>query len=577
MRQTKGRRLLSFPPATKSRGRSGACETSGQQKFLHLMALWGRMNQVGGETDSMRGYRTLLVGIAGGASLLVLLELAPAASDPAAETLQRIQQLIQQGNLAAARNQLTEAQKRFPGEPGVDNLLGVVEAQQGNYGAAESSFRRAIARAPQFTGAYVNLGRLYQENASKDPEALRKALDTYQKLLKFQPSDLEANYQSAVLLAGQGSFKASLAHLSRLPPEAQERPQALALRVAGLVGSGERAQADAAATRLLAHPELTEADVISILPTLAAHQYEDLSIRFLEGLAARQLASSDTLRRLGLFYKQQGQLDRARSTLERAAQGQPNLVPLLLDLAHVAYNQKDYKGALGYLAHARDLEPQNASIHFFFGLVCIEENLVQEAYVALKKAVSLDPNNPYHNYAFGTVALQRDNPREAISAFQKYCEMKAQDPRGRLALATAYFYSHEHELARQELETVSQFRETAAGAQYLLGRMDNQQGKFADALRHLEEALKVNPGFASAYAELGLLYLKQREFQSADEALQRALKLDHDNYSANFNLMVLYQRTKDERAKAQRERFEEVKKRRAEQELELLRTIEVQP
>jgi hypothetical protein len=53
--------------------------------------------------------------------------------------------------------------------------------------------------------------------------------------------------------------------------------------------------------------------------------------------------------------------------------------------------------------------------------------------------------------------------------------------------------------------------------------------------------------------------------------------LDHDNYSANFNLMVLYQRTKNERAKAQGERFEEVKKRRAEQELELLRTIEVQP
>jgi tetratricopeptide (TPR) repeat protein len=124
---------------------------------------------------------------------------------------------------------------------------------------------------------------------------------------------------------------------------------------------------------------------------------------------------------------------------------------------------------------------------------------------------------------------------------------------------------------------VSQFRETVVGAHYLLGRMDNQQGKFADALRHLEEALKANPDYASAYAELGLLHLKQREFELAEKALQRALELDRDNYSANFNLMVLYQRTKDERAKAQSERFEEVKKRRDERELELLRTIEVQP
>jgi Tfp pilus assembly protein PilF len=71
--------------------------------------------------------------------------------------------------------------------------------------------------------------------------------------------------------------------------------------------------------------------------------------------------------------------------------------------------------------------------------------------------------------------------------------------------------------------------------------------------------------------------MKQREYALAEKAFSQALTLDSDNYNANFNLMVMYQRTKDARAKAQTARFEAVKKRRAERQLEMLRTIEVRP
>jgi len=45
----------------------------------------------------------------------------------------------------------------------------------GDYRAAESSFQKAIDLLPGFAGAYINLGRLYQENVKKDPEALKRA------------------------------------------------------------------------------------------------------------------------------------------------------------------------------------------------------------------------------------------------------------------------------------------------------------------------------------------------------------------------------------------------------------------
>ena len=494
-----------------------------------------------------------------------------------AETLAHAQQLIERRDLAAARSELTGALGAYPRNPSLRNLLAVVEAQEGDYRKAEADFKIAIAAGSRFTGAYLNLGRLYQENAAKDPRALEKGVEVYRRVLDFEPGNVEAIYQSAVLLERLGSFQASLDRLSRLPAEDQQRSQTLSVRCADYAGLGETSRAEGAAARLLARADMTEADVVSILPVLESHKRDDLEERLLEGLAERKLASPGTLSRLGLLYERRGQLDRARQTLERVAELEPNSVATLLELARVSNQQKDNKGALGYLAHARDLEPENASVHFFFGMVSVEENLAQEAYMSLKKAVSLDPANAYYNYALGAVAVGRDDPREAIPYFQKYCELKPQDPRGRFALGAAYFYSHDYERARQKLQAAARAPQTAAGAHFFLGRIANQEGDLPQAVRELRLALEGDPNYADAHAELGRVRLNRKEYSLAEKELLRALEIDPNNYTANLNLMVLYQRTKDPRAKAQASRFGEVKKRRAERAKEFLRTIEVRP
>jgi tetratricopeptide (TPR) repeat protein len=515
-----------------------------------------------------------------GPALLLLLWAVPVAFPAkisSEETFQQIQSLIQAGDLGAARAAITKALKDNPQDAGLFNLLGVVEAQQGNYREAEGDFRKAIAALPRYAGAYLNLGRLYQENLARDPGALKKGIDTYEKLLSFQPGNVEANYQCATLLMQQGAFKPSLARLARLPRDSQDHPQALAVRCADYAGLGDRVQAEAAAQRLLQSPLLTEADVITVLPALEAHKQTTLETELLEGLVNRRLASFASLRALGLIYHQQGKLDRARETLEQAAQLKPDAAPLLVELARVAYDQRDRKGALGYLAHARALDPENPGIHFFWGIVCIEENLAEEAYRALKKAVSLKPEDPYFNYALGAVATVRQDAREAIPYFRKYCELKPEDPRGRLALGISYFNAHENAAARRMFQMVADAPETFAAAHYYLGRLANLAGDLPTATAELLAALKANPRYTDASAELGLLYLKQKDYQKAQEALQRALDMRQDDFLANLNLLVLYQRTKDPRADQQAKKFEEIRKKRSESAKELLRTIEVRP
>jgi len=510
----------------------------------------------------------LALGIAGAGLRL-------AAQSP--DTIQKIQQLLQAGDTATAQTLLSQALRESPDQGGLYNLEGVLKAQQGDFAAAESSFRKAIKLAPQLEGAYLNLGRLYQERIPKDPAAGEKALGVYAELLRFNPDHVEANYQSAALLMQKRLFTQSLHHLAKLPAEARTHAQALSVECADYAGLGQRERAERTADEMLRSADLAEADVTSILPSLTSPKDTPLELKLLQGLEARQLASFASLHSLGLLYKNAGQLAEARRTLEAAAQDQPNSVPNLIALAQVAAGQKDATGALGYLAHARELEPRNAAVHFLWGMTCVQQNLAEEAYQALKQAVALDPNNAYYNYAMGAVASQREDASEAIPYFQKYCELRPHDPRGRLALGSAYFNSHDMEKAEKVLATVVNDPQTTAGARYFLGRIANRNGDYAEAVRQLQTALKAYPAYADAYAELGLVHLKQKEYPQAEEALQKALKLSPDSYTANLNLMILYQRTGSPKADEQAKRFEEIKDQRAQRAKEFLRSIRVEP
>ncbi len=515
--------------------------------------------------------------------LLALWVLGPwlshAAQSP--ETIQKIQQLLQQGDSVNGQLLLSQALKESPNNGGLYNLQGVIKAQEGDFASAEVNFRKALELDAHLEGAYVNLGHLYQEHIAKDPHARDKALRVYAGLLRFAPDNIEANYQSAVLLMQKGLYAPSLQRLAKLPVETQEHSQMLSVRCADYAGLAQGDRAQQAADRMLRSADLVEADVTSILPILASQKDTSLAFNLVQGLESRHLDSFDSWRSLGLLYKGAGRLEEARRALEAAAQLQPESVPTLLDLARVANDQKDYTGAFGYLAHARKLEPNNASIHFLWGVVCIEQNLGVEAYYSLKKAVALDPNNAYYNYAMGIVTMGMPkfitDASEAIPYLKKYCELKPHDARGRLTLGIAYFYSSADEQAEKVTSTVANNPQTAAEANYYLGKIANKRGEDSAALQHLKLALKARPNYAEAYAELGIIYLKQKDYTQAEEALQKALKLNPNNYTANLNLTILYQRTKNPKAEEQAKRVGQITEEMVQQQREFRAKIEVRP
>ena len=494
-----------------------------------------------------------------------------------ASAVQRIEQLLARQDLAAAQAAVDAALRLDPDAPALHNVAGVIAAQQGAFETAERHFTRAIALAPKAAAPYENLGRLYQERGATDPSARAKALDVYRRLLGVDPANIEAMYQAGFLLTLSGTFGEARALLARLPDPVRQKPQVLAVLAVAEAGAGGSAPAASIVERLAAHPELTAADVLAVLPATGHLEDDTVLLEMLGALDRRNLAPPDALLQLGRLQRRHQRFAEARAVLERAlARGGPS-APVLSELGRVTARLGEHETALGYLAHARSLAPDDADVHFLFGIVCVEMNLGAEAYESLKKAVALAPDNPHVNYAMGSVSLHRHDPSESLPYFEKYVRLAPGDPRGRFALGVARFYSKDFEGARRDLEQVADRPETKAGAQYFLGRIARQSGDVQTARRAIEAALKANPSYPNAWAELGLLQTRAGEYAEAEQSLRKALTLDPDNYQATVHLTALFTRTCDARLEQQQARLQALQQKRDREAQDFLRIVEVVP
>ena len=85
-------------------------------------------------------------------------------------------------------------------------------------------------------------------------------------------------------------------------------------------------------------------------------------------------------------------------------------------------------------------------------MVCVEENLVREAYESMKKAVELDPDNPLVNYAMGAVSTHRHEPSESLPYMREIRQAQARRSSRLFRARHARFYSNQFDEAKPELE-----------------------------------------------------------------------------------------------------------------------------
>ena len=539
------------------------------------MLSYHRLRSLGAHHLCFARGRVILLSL--GLFLCTQAEAALPSSEQYRQLVLEIQQHMEQQDLEGARSLIASAQQKFPANGGLENLLGVIEVQQGHSDRAIQEFSAAIVHDPSLASAYLNLGRVYMQTAASDKAARASALRAYDKLLRLQPDNAEANYQAAMLLMWDHNYERSLGHLERLSPDDRSRIGAQIVLCADQAALHHGSAADKAAAAIAAAPDLTEQDAMEVLPALRAAHRADLIELIFAAANEKNPLSADGLRILGLAQEGEGKLEMARKTLERAFTMSSFSVPILVDLTRVAKASKDYQGALGYLAHARDLQPNDASFAYEFGVLCLRMGLLGESRKAMGEAVKLSPDNPEYNFGMGTVSSFAQDATQGLPYLQKYHALRPSDPTALLAIGTTYFRAKNFDSASMWLKQAVTHDTTAADAHYYLGRIARVQGHLEDAKHELEQANTLTPDRADVLGELGQVFIASREYREAQTYLDHAVALDPENYGANFGLLQLYARTGDPRREEQSKRFDQIKSADEEHYQEMMRIIEVRP
>lgn len=516
--------------------------------------------------------RVLLPAITGFALSAVA---AQQSGDAYRQSVLAIQQQIDAGDFDGASSAIALAEKQYPDNGGLENLLGVVEAQQGHLSAARQAFSAAVRHDPRLVGAYLNLSRVDMQIAEHDAAARAEALRMSEKVVQVDVANDEAHYQIATILAWEKSFARSLAELERLSSQAQAAIGAQAIACEDHAALGHREATDKAAHMLASNTDLSEEDANPCVFALRAAHRADLIEELLSAVAERHPLSPAGLRMLGLAQEADGKLNQARATLEKAFAARSSSAEILIDLTRVAKAAGDNQGALGYLAHARDLRPKDAALPYEFGVICLRMGLYAEARKAIGAALELNPDNPDFNLGMGLVVSFSEDPGQAMPYLQKYHALRPQDPNGLLALGGASFRAKDYDTALLWLKQAVLHSATAAEAHYYLGRIARQGGRISDANSELKESLRLLPNQASVLAELGQIAVAEDNNTEASVYLDRAIQLDPDNYGGNYGLLLLYARTNDPRREQQAKRFEEIKGKKDARDLEMMRSLEI--
>jgi tetratricopeptide (TPR) repeat protein len=386
-----------------------------------------------------------------------------AAGQTTTSAYDRAYQLLAGGNAAEALTEIDAALKAAPSNVGLYNLRGLAAAQLGRVKEAETSFRKVIELAPQSAMGYVNLATFLSERGKS-----AEAAGLFRAALEREPNNFTA-------LSGLGVTLTELREYGQATPFLDK---ARRLRPKDFQVNFEYARA----LRELKRPLVAEEVLAAIKPPSES------------ALAAKYFALS------AVVAVDRGKRKRATELYSRAYQLASDSFDIYLGLARAFLNAAPPEERNGARSKAGATEPNLAAL----------------------------PAPPQHlsaeqNFALGLLFASRGAFAQAIPFFEETLRMEPASYAATFNLALAYKGAGKIESAISLIEQGLEEKPTAE-LYDLLASLDETAGKYIDALRHYQEAVKLEPGNEQYYFNLGSEYLAHFTFGPAVEAFDAGAK-----------------------------------------------------
>lgn len=192
------------------------------------------------------------------------------------------------------------------------------------------------------------------------------------------------------------------------------------------------------------------------------------------------------------------------------------------------------------LKKAADLLPNDAEAHYNLGNFYYDKNQLTEAEISYRRAIQADSSLAQAHYNLGSVLKDRGLFDQAEDCYLKALKINPNNFAMHLNLAQMYYeHKHFHD-ASNCYEAAINLDPTNAMPYMALGVVYKEIGQLVKAESCYRQALALNAGYVEAYSNLGVLLKETGRNQEAEGMYRKALNIQPDFVPAHNNLGMLF-------------------------------------
>jgi tetratricopeptide (TPR) repeat protein len=395
----------------------------------------------------------------------------------------------------AARQQSEQLLEDSAGTAISDRIYAGTYAADHDWTKAEGHLRRAILRDPKSVEAHIDLADVFLQQAQL-PAALEQ-LDQLDQASALSQKSAAVLAKSGQLLILSGQLQEGLSRIE----QAIETNESEALDALGLPVEARIFAIDASADLLaLCHAAEEKLEAMQSLSVA-----RDVALAGLYALSGDDAAAARACQRL--------------APAPKIAKPNESAFAQAMDAKHQHRNDAAEADLLRWLAlHPGDLTAR-------YELVVVRRQI---AMAQISRLLTVAPDSYHVHQLLGQLYVDREEDEKALAEYLAVAAARPNLPDVHFWLGHLYWKHGDADHAFAELTRQLEIDPGHPEANGELGAVLVAKDRTAEAIPHLELAIRSKPDLWPAYQQLGQAYATQKDYARAEEILKRVLTHDRD-------------------------------------------------
>ncbi len=444
---------------------------------------------------------------------------------------------LRAGNVEKAAEVAKSLIKRDPANLHYQILLGEVRVAQRDYAGAETAFRAALSRNPDFSAATRDLAQLYAMTGRTE-----NAKRTYSDVLTKNPADTMALLGLAHFAIAERKWPEAIDLLNSARAAAPYDPAPGLELVALYEQRHDWNSAKAVAAELYAQFPRDVNVIVAFGRTRLESGDTDAAISSYK--LAHQLAPDSTPLRSAYvaLLKQAKYFREARDVLKEAIIREPQNTSLKADLLRADAEIDGVDTAVSKARESAASDPGNSIYDVVSAELLEKAGRGQQALALLENAVALRPTDAGLAPALTRLYLRMDLPAKAEAFLKARLEVDPDDLAARSELAFYYAGQKKNAAAISEYSRLVEHDPADSTALNNLACLYQGQGEPGIARELAQRAFKISPGDPHIGDTLGWILVEQGEAETGLAYLNAANSRAPEDLDVQYHLAVALHR-----------------------------------